>query len=132
MASRRGSSSSAQGTFLHAGSWRRALWARTTPAKRPCAKTPGGTLLGCRRLGWWAYSRPNLRLLARRAWHTADSLLDRVPPSAIALAIYAAFLVGASLVFAWMVEDYVTSDPLVQWDARFARWLHLHSSQPCP
>jgi membrane-associated phospholipid phosphatase len=75
-------------------------------------------------------SRPNLRLLARRARHTADSLLDRIPPSAIALAIYAAFLVGASLIFAWMVEDYVTSDPLVQWDVRFARWLHLHSSQP--
>lgn len=30
--------------------------------------------------------------------------------------------------FAHIVEDYLTRDPLVAWDVRFARWLHVHSS----
>lgn len=30
--------------------------------------------------------------------------------------------------FAQLAEDYVTNDPLVRWDERFARWLHLKAT----
>ena len=40
-----------------------------------------------------------------------------------------AALSGSLFAFAHIVEDYLTHDPLVDWDVRFAFWLHAHSSQ---
>jgi membrane-associated phospholipid phosphatase len=37
-------------------------------------------------------------------------------------------LVASLVAFAHVVEDYLTRDPLVDWDVRFASWLHEHSS----
>src|SRR6266571_7409974 len=35
---------------------------------------------------------------------------------------------GAAAAFSHVVEDYLTSDPLVRWDVEFSRWLHEHSN----
>jgi membrane-associated phospholipid phosphatase len=43
------------------------------------------------------------------------------------LALLAAFF-GSVFAFAQVTEDYLTRDPLVDWDVRFASWLHAHSS----
>jgi membrane-associated phospholipid phosphatase len=40
-----------------------------------------------------------------------------------------AVLVGSVLAFANITEDYLTKDPLVDWDVRFASWLHAHSTE---
>jgi membrane-associated phospholipid phosphatase len=37
-------------------------------------------------------------------------------------------LVGSLTAFADITEDYLTGDPLVEWDTRLAIWLHAHSS----
>jgi membrane-associated phospholipid phosphatase len=37
-------------------------------------------------------------------------------------------LFGSVFAFAQVTEDYLTRDPLVDWDVRFASWLHAHSS----
>jgi|SRR5215210_1224376 len=39
-----------------------------------------------------------------------------------------AVLAGSLFAFAHITEDYLTNDPLVDWDVRFALWLHDHSS----
>jgi membrane-associated phospholipid phosphatase len=39
-----------------------------------------------------------------------------------------AVLAGSLFAFAHIAEDYLTHDPLVDWDVRFAFWLHAHSS----
>jgi cation-transporting ATPase E len=39
-----------------------------------------------------------------------------------------AVLVASLVAFGHVVEDYLTRDPLVEWDVRFASWLHVHSS----
>jgi cation-transporting P-type ATPase E len=39
-----------------------------------------------------------------------------------------AVLVASVVAFGHVVEDYLTHDPLVDWDVRFASWLHVHSS----
>jgi membrane-associated phospholipid phosphatase len=39
-----------------------------------------------------------------------------------------AVLVGSVFAFANITEDYLTKDPLVEWDVRFASWLHAHST----
>jgi membrane-associated phospholipid phosphatase len=39
-----------------------------------------------------------------------------------------AVLFGSVFAFAQVTEDYLTRDPLVDWDVRFASWLHAHSS----
>jgi membrane-associated phospholipid phosphatase len=39
-----------------------------------------------------------------------------------------AVLVGSVFAFAQVTEDYLTRDPLVDWDVRFASWLHAHST----
>ena len=39
-----------------------------------------------------------------------------------------AFFVGSIFAFASITEDYLTNDPLVDWDIRFATWLHSHAS----
>ncbi|HEX2434970.1 MAG TPA: phosphatase PAP2 family protein [Gaiellaceae bacterium] len=40
-----------------------------------------------------------------------------------------AVLFGSVLAFANITEDYLTKDPLVDWDVRFASWLHAHSTE---
>jgi membrane-associated phospholipid phosphatase len=39
-----------------------------------------------------------------------------------------AVLVGSVFAFAQVTEDYLTRNPLVDWDVRFASWLHAHST----
>jgi membrane-associated phospholipid phosphatase len=39
-------------------------------------------------------------------------------------------LVAGLAAFAHLVEDYLTGDPLVEWDTRFALWLHERASDP--
>ena len=41
-----------------------------------------------------------------------------------------AALGAALLTFAALAEDLVTGDPIVQWDQRFAAWLHAHPNEP--
>lgn len=52
---------------------------------------------------------------------------DSRTPAILALV----FVLAGSLVgFAHVVEDYLTGDPLVDWDVRFAFWLHERASDP--
>lgn len=39
-------------------------------------------------------------------------------------------LVAGLATFGHLVEDYLTGDPLVEWDTRFALWLHERASDP--
>ena len=48
------------------------------------------------------------------------------PRSQYLLALLIVF-VGALAAFAHVLEDYLTGDPLVVWDVRFAVWIHEHS-----
>jgi membrane-associated phospholipid phosphatase len=50
---------------------------------------------------------------------------DKRTPTLLALL---AVLVGSISAFASITEDYLTNDPLVDWDVRFATWLHSHAS----
>ena len=50
---------------------------------------------------------------------------DKRTPTLLALL---AVLVGSIFAFASITEDYLTNDPLVDWDIRFATWLHSHAS----
>ena len=50
---------------------------------------------------------------------------DKRAPTLLALL---AILVASIFVFANITEDYLTNDPLVDWDVRFATWLHSHAS----
>ena len=43
------------------------------------------------------------------------------------LSLFAVFA-GSVFAFANVTEDYLTNDPLVDWDVRFATWLHSHAS----
>jgi membrane-associated phospholipid phosphatase len=51
----------------------------------------------------------------------------RDPHLHLQLALFALFG-AAAWAFGHIVEDYLTGDPLVQWDVQFSRWLHEHSS----
>jgi membrane-associated phospholipid phosphatase len=53
----------------------------------------------------------------------------RDPRTVTISALAAAFLLEV-VAFAHLVEDYLTGDPIVQWDVRFASWLHYHASHP--
>lgn len=44
------------------------------------------------------------------------------------MAVYSGLLLASLLAFGHIVEDYLTGDPLVDWDVRFAGWLHEHAS----
>jgi membrane-associated phospholipid phosphatase len=44
------------------------------------------------------------------------------------IALVAGLLVADLVLFAHLVEDYLTGDPIVRWDVHFARWLHAHSN----
>ena len=50
---------------------------------------------------------------------------DKRTPTLLALF---AVLVGSIFLFANITEDYLAKDPLVDWDVRFATWLHSHAS----
>lgn len=50
---------------------------------------------------------------------------DSRTPAILALVFV---LVGSLVGFAHVVEDYLTGDPLVDWDVRLALWLHEHAS----
>jgi membrane-associated phospholipid phosphatase len=51
-------------------------------------------------------------------------------PQTVALSALTACLVLSLWAFAHLVEDYLTGDPIVRWDTRFALWLHEHASHP--
>lgn len=44
------------------------------------------------------------------------------------VAVLAVLLLVSVTAFARVTEDYLTGDPLVRWDVRFAVWLHEHST----
>jgi membrane-associated phospholipid phosphatase len=79
------------------------------------------------RLARISFLRPLLKVTRARdgagaAWaHRGDPVFQ---VQVVLLAVFAA----ASIAFAHVVEDYLTGDPLVQWDVRFAVWLHEHST----
>lgn len=52
---------------------------------------------------------------------------DSRTPTLLALV---AVLAGSLAGFAHVVEDYLTGDPLVDWDVRLASWLHQHAADP--
>lgn len=51
-------------------------------------------------------------------------------PQTVTLSALTACLVLSLAAFAHLVEDYLTGDPIVRWDVRFALWLHEHASHP--
>jgi membrane-associated phospholipid phosphatase len=51
-------------------------------------------------------------------------------PRAVTLSALTVGFVAAVAAFGHLVEDYLTGDPIVLWDVRFARWLHAHASDP--
>ena len=82
-------------------------------------------MLETRAIGQLRRHRPER--LARLAALVAERGRDRQTLTLIGLLV----VFGASLwLFAHIVEDYVTGDPLVDWDVRFAAWLHVRNSQP--
>lgn len=51
-------------------------------------------------------------------------------PRTVAISSLAVAFVLAVTAFAHLAEDYLTGDPIVRWDVRFALWLHEHASHP--
>ncbi|CAN5176433.1 hypothetical protein BH18ACT12_BH18ACT12_09870 [soil metagenome] len=51
-------------------------------------------------------------------------------PRTVALSALALGFAAAVAAFAHLAEDYLTGDPIVRWDVRFAKWLHEHGSDP--
>lgn len=49
-------------------------------------------------------------------------------PRTRALVTYAALLAASIVGFARVAEDYLTGDPLADWDVHFAVWLHDHAT----
>jgi membrane-associated phospholipid phosphatase len=49
-------------------------------------------------------------------------------PRTVAISSLAAALLLSVTAFAHLAEDYLTGDPIVRWDVRFALWLHEHAS----
>ncbi|HET7857390.1 MAG TPA: phosphatase PAP2 family protein [Gaiellaceae bacterium] len=58
----------------------------------------------------------------------ADVWARRGDPRLLVQLALVALCAAAVSAFGWVVEDYLTDDPLVQWDVEFSRWLHDHSS----
>lgn len=56
--------------------------------------------------------------------------LRRRDPRALTLLGLLLVLVAGLATFGHLVEDYLTGDPLVEWDTRFALWLHERASDP--
>lgn len=67
------------------------------------------------------------KAIAATAGFARAARRDSRTPVIIALAFVLAGSLGA---FAHVVEDYLTGDPLVDWDVRFALWLHERASDP--
>jgi membrane-associated phospholipid phosphatase len=59
----------------------------------------------------------------------AASLWSRDPRTVAISSLAAAFVLSVTA-FAHLAEDYLTGDPIVRWDVRFAIWLHDHASHP--
>jgi membrane-associated phospholipid phosphatase len=57
------------------------------------------------------------------------SLWNRDPRTVTLSALTAGFA-AAVFAFGHLAEDYLTGDPIVRWDVRFAKWLHAHASDP--
>jgi len=57
------------------------------------------------------------------------SLWTRDPRTVTLSALVVGFA-AAVVAFADLTEDYLTGDPIVRWDVRFAAWLHEHASAP--
>jgi membrane-associated phospholipid phosphatase len=57
------------------------------------------------------------------------SLRHRDPRTVTLSALVAGFA-AAVFAFAHLTEDYLTGDPIVRWDVRFAAWLHERASDP--
>jgi len=57
------------------------------------------------------------------------SLWNRDPRTVTLSALVVGFT-AAVVAFAHLTEDYLTGDPIVRWDVRFAVWLHEHASAP--
>jgi membrane-associated phospholipid phosphatase len=51
-------------------------------------------------------------------------------PKRLELFSLLAVLLASAFVFGNIVEDYLTNDPMVRWDVRFATWLHQHAWRP--
>jgi membrane-associated phospholipid phosphatase len=51
-------------------------------------------------------------------------------PRAVTASVLAVGFFAAVTAFAHLAEDYVTGDPIVRWDVRFATWLDEHASHP--
>jgi membrane-associated phospholipid phosphatase len=77
-----------------------------------------------------------VRAAARPAPHVRDSLRRYVAalrardPKTVTASVLAVCLVLFLTAFARIAEDYLTGDPIVRWDVRFAIWLHDHASHP--
>jgi membrane-associated phospholipid phosphatase len=56
--------------------------------------------------------------------------LRRRDPDRLVLLGLLMVLIASVVVFANIVEDYLTNDPIVRWDLHFATWLHEHSWSP--
>jgi undecaprenyl-diphosphatase len=51
-------------------------------------------------------------------------------PRTVTVSVLAIAFVASVAAFAHLAEDYLTGDPIVRWDVRFAIWLHQHASHP--
>jgi membrane-associated phospholipid phosphatase len=51
-------------------------------------------------------------------------------PRTVTVSVLAVGFFAAVTAFAHLAEDYLTGDPIVRWDVRFAIWLHEHASHP--
>jgi membrane-associated phospholipid phosphatase len=69
---------------------------------------------------------PAVSIHARRY---GASLWNR-DPRTVTVSVLAVGFFAAVTAFAHLAEDYLTGDPIVRWDVRFAVWLHEHASHP--
>lgn len=60
----------------------------------------------------------------------AVAAIRRRDPPALTLLGLSTALASSLWAFAHLVEDYLTGDPIVRWDTRFAVWLHERTSDP--
>jgi membrane-associated phospholipid phosphatase len=79
------------------------------------------------RIARTAFLRPSLKAIRARDWIDASWGRRFDPIFQVQVALLAVFA-AASIAFGHVVEDYLTGDPLVDWDVRFAGWLHEHST----
>jgi membrane-associated phospholipid phosphatase len=56
--------------------------------------------------------------------------LRKRDPRTVTLSALTVGFAAAVAAFAHLAEDYLTGDPIVRWDIRFAAWLHAHASDP--